>query len=39
MFELHLQKLELVTGFGAPRVFGVDGEAEERQPRCAGGIL
>ena len=32
VFELRLQKLKLVIGFGAPRVLGVDGEAEERQP-------
>ena len=29
VFELHLQKLKHVTGFGAVRVFDVEGEAEE----------
>ena len=39
MFELQLQKLKLVTGFGAPCVFGVDGEAAERQTWRSGGVL
>ena len=29
VFELPLQKLRLVAGFGALRILDVDGEAEE----------